>query len=513
MPRALFQPAGADNRDLHLAVLALFADRDLTDPALTLEHFLIELPAFAPDLLLDEERVLRSLAQLVEWGHLEESRNESATYRTPEEFHRRNLQWFLTGSGSAVIAGMDRAAEFLGAVTSLQTATIDALALAVARAADLASRAESDPVEIHMEWQRAETHLVALADNVRQLQRRLAELMRDPSLDDAVLRRARDVIIEYLSRFIHDAEEPANRTRVALQRLHHLGPSLVFEKALVGANLVPDPLRGDPSAAWLDERHHRLVALNEWFVAGRNGAPSRMERLRQQGRDWVLQFLKALDLRRTHHRLSAGIAEDFVALARAFAACQRDDDAHRLAVAAFALHSARHHDTLIEDKAGTDPSVRAAENPAVPVVIQLRAQTKGKAPRREPPVRNPHRERAERARAQVEELAELARLRDELLTDGSVRLSVYATLEYAQYKELLDLLCAALTVPPGRDGARVCASSDGRLLVRITDDRPAGRTRLETPLGTLDLPDFRVSITLRDSGRDVARKVLEGRSA
>lgn len=91
--KQLFQATVTDNRELHLSILLMFADRDLTDPAPTLEQNLAELPREAPDLELDEERVRRSLDALVEWGHLDESRNESATYRTPEEFQRRNLQW------------------------------------------------------------------------------------------------------------------------------------------------------------------------------------------------------------------------------------------------------------------------------------------------------------------------------------------------------------------------------------------------------------------------------------
>jgi uncharacterized protein (TIGR02677 family) len=514
MPRDLFQPAVVESRDLHLGILSLFADRDLTDPALTLEQLIVQLPTVAPDLVLDDDSVKRSLTQLVEWGHLDESRNESATYRTPEEFQRRNLQWSLTGTGSAVIAGLDRAADFLGAVTSLQTATIGALAQSVAAAADLASQPDADVVEIHMEWQLAEGYLVALIDNVRQLQRRLAELMRDPALDDEVLRRARDVIIEYLTRFIHDAEEPANRARLALLRLHQLGPALVFQRALLGANLAPDPVRGDPSPAWLDERQRHLEALDEWFVRGREGAPPRMERLRQQGRDWVLSFLKVLDLRRTHHRRSAGIVEDFTALARAFASCQREDDAHRLAVAAFALHGARHHSALIEDVAGADPSVPAAENPAVPVDVQLRTRETGREVRGERPVRDARKERALKAREQAAKLQELERYRDGLLTHGTVRISTFSRLDYAQYRELLDLLCAALTTQPGRDGIRQCASSDGRVVVRITDDQPTTRTRLETIVGTLDVADYRVSIAQLGADKGQAAELPdEGRTA
>lgn len=117
---------------MHLGVLSLFAERELTDPTLTLEDVLRGLPAQAPDLPCDELPVQRSLSQLVEWGLLDESRNESATYRTPEEFQRRNLQWSLTPHGQASVAMLDHAAQFLAAVASLQPAAIDSLARSIA---------------------------------------------------------------------------------------------------------------------------------------------------------------------------------------------------------------------------------------------------------------------------------------------------------------------------------------------------------------------------------------------
>jgi uncharacterized protein (TIGR02677 family) len=497
--KQLFQATVTDNRELHLATLAVFANRDLTDPALTLEQLLAELPREAADLELDEERVRRSLEQLVEWGLLDESRNESATYRSPEEFKRRNLQWSLTGSGSAAIAALDRAADFLSAVTSLQTATIDAIAQAIARAVDLARRPESDAVQIHLELLAAESHLHHFVENVRQLQRKLQGLMADSSLSDAILRQARDVIVDYLTRFIHDAEEPAARATRALHTLHELGPAIVFDRALQGANLAPDPVLGDPAPAWLDERHRTLDAFSEWFLRRSNGDPPRMEQLRRQGRDWVLSFLKVLDLRRTHHRRSAGVVEDFNQLARAFARCETNADAHRIAVAAFQLHSALHHDLLPDEGAGADPATPAAANPAIALELQLRARTRKASTRTERPVIDPRALRAAAARHQAEELTRMHELRAGLAAPGSVRLSSFARLEYAQYRELLDLLCAALTTPPSPDGVRRCFSSDGQVEIHLTDDQSTSTTRLETLVGVLHVPDFRVAIHLRNA--------------
>lgn len=74
-PKSVFQVATADNRDLHLAVLSLFAEREQTDPALTLEDILFALPHQTPDLQVGDASIRRSLDQLVEWELLDESKH------------------------------------------------------------------------------------------------------------------------------------------------------------------------------------------------------------------------------------------------------------------------------------------------------------------------------------------------------------------------------------------------------------------------------------------------------
>lgn len=494
-PKNIFHVAVTDNRDLYLALLSLFADRDLTDPALTLEEILRALPDQAPDLSIGEDAVRRGLDQLVEWALLDEQRNESAIYRTPEEFQQRNLQWLLTEHGQTAVAALDEAARFLAAVASLQPAAIEALAQSIARIASMVGKGESTDANIHVEWQQVEQLHQSLVDNVRQFQRRLAQLLRDPTLDDVVMAQARDAIIDYLTQYIHDAEQPAARAADALGRLHALGDSVVFERALAGANLAPDPVLGDPRPAWLEERHRRLAALDEWFVRAADGSPARMARLRSQGRDWVLQFLRVLELRRAHRRRSTGIIDDFTTLARAFATCVADDDAHRLFVAAFQLHGARHHDVAYDESEPLDPATPAALNPAVTISTSLRARTATRTTTRERPVVDPGFQRARAARHQAEEVERMAATRAAILSDD-IRLSTYGMLEYEQFRELVDLLCTALTTLPGIDGSRRCVSSDGQVEVTVHPKDTDRVCRLTTDAGVLTCPDFRISIRL-----------------
>ena len=501
-PKSVFELATTENRDLHLAVMSVFADRELTDPALTLEDLLSALPQQAPDLRVDDASLRRSLDQLVEWKLLDESRNESATYRTPEEFQRRNLQWSLTAHGQTAVAILDEAARFLAAVASLQPAAIDSLAQSIARVVRLAADPLSDSAIIHVELQQAEHHHQSLVDNVRRFQSQLSHLLSDPTLDDAVMAQARDAIIEYLTRYIHDAEQPAARAAEALRHFHELGDAFVLERALAGANLAPDPVRGDPRPRWLEERMRRLAALDEWFLRTVDGSPPRIARLRARGRDWVLHFLRVMELRRAHRRRSASIIDDFTAIARAFAGCMDDQEATRLFVAAFELHGARHHTLAYDDVEALDPATPAAGNPAIDLTSTLRVQSTMRPRTRERPVGDPREQRARAAAEQASRLQRTAAMRAAILTDGTVHLSSYGRLEYEQFRDLVDLLCAALTALPLADGTRQCFSSDGQVEVIVYPPDTYRTCCLSTDAGTLTAPDFRLSVRLR--GVDIA---------
>lgn len=496
-PKSIFQVATVENRELHLAVLSLFGERELTDPALTLEDLLSALPNEAPDLTTEEGSIRRSLAQLVEWGLLDESRNQSATYRTPEEFQRRNVQWSLTAHGQTAVAILDEAARFLAAVASLQPAAIDSLAQSIAKVVRLAADPSSDDAVIHVELQQAEHHHQSLVDNVRRFQGQLSHLLGDPALDDSTIAQARDAIIEYLTRYIHDAEKPAARAASALKRLHELGDALVLERALHGANLAPDLAHGDPAPAWIEERRRRLAALDEWFVQTADGAAPRMARLRARGRDWVLHFLRVMELRRAHRRRSAGIIDDFTAIARAFATCTDDDDAARLFVAAFELHGARHHDLPCEEADEVDPAASISKNPAIELTSTLRAPSTVRRRPIERPVLDSRAERARAAAEQAAQLREMAAMRGAILTDGTVRLSSYGRLNYEQFRDLVDFLCAALTALPLADGTRQCFSSDGQIEVLVHALDTEHKCYLRCDAGVLTTPDFRLSVRVR----------------
>ncbi|HVL98032.1 MAG TPA: DUF2397 family protein [Egibacteraceae bacterium] len=156
LSRTLFAFNAGDRREAHLAVLACFDDA-LFDPALNLEQLTATLRPTAPELAGDEELLLSVLGQLTsDWGLLEPSRDDSATYSDPGEFRRRTLQWALTPDGQAAVAGLNAAADRLAAVASLQPAALDAIAAALSQVAELAADPASSDAALHVRLAEAE---------------------------------------------------------------------------------------------------------------------------------------------------------------------------------------------------------------------------------------------------------------------------------------------------------------------------------------------------------------------
>jgi hypothetical protein len=108
--------------------------------------------------------------------------------------------------------------------------------------------------------------------------------------------------------------------------------------------------------------------------------------------------------------------------------------------------------------------------------------------------------RARRERAQTE--AALVRF-----ADRDTRLSTLERLDDDELVMLLDLLDTALTSPRGRDGARRCRASDGRLEIILHPPRDGATATLRMPSGRLRCPDYLVTVV------DLARPAAQRDSA
>lgn len=495
----LFEFTTTDLRELHTAVLAVFDEAAVLQPALRLEQVRAALEDARWDDPLEDERLLYSLGQLVEWGLLDVTQDHAAHYATPEEFERRNLQWSLTPAGEAAIGGVLFAIAQLRRAVSLQPAVLDAIADALGDLHGLMTDGGVDGADaprVATTLSTVENHHESMVASLRQFNRHLQRLLRDDGTDDDVFLDVKRRTVEYLQEYVSGIERRLRRVGLAVDRLHReVGVTVLHDVALRGANLAP--LAGeDPAPGWLAERAKRWEAICAWFDPSRSGE-RRMSTLLDVANSAVVQLLRVLERRWEARRRSASIADDFRALAGWFAAAESDDDAHALFNAAFGAWPARHAHLVHVDEEAVATTASWLDAPPVEVAPSLRTSGSTAHRGRVAPVGDPAVVRARRQRRQAEELARHDGLREALLTGGRVPLSRFGVLDGATFRELLDLVALALSSVPASDGSRRAASSDGRVEVVLwPPERPGASARLRVAEGILTAPDYGVVIDL-----------------
>ncbi|MGY4533843.1 uncharacterized protein (TIGR02677 family) [Pseudomonas sp. TE3786] len=157
-------------------------------------------------------------------------------------------------------------------------------------------------------------------------------------------------LIDYLERFMGDL---IRRSDAIARRLLALStaiePILLQVSGREARDAAPDDAgeQAQQTQRHLNNWRERWKGLRGWFLASGN-EPPQAELLRARARSAIPQLLSAIAVvneRRSGRSGRSGRSDrsaDFRVLAQWFAACSRDDNAHRLARAAFALQPARH---------------------------------------------------------------------------------------------------------------------------------------------------------------------------
>ncbi len=502
----LFRFTTTDGRDLHLALMSAFDGSAVTVPALDIDQVRRALAAAGWDEPVDDGALDRALSQLTVWGLLEATQNHAASYASPEDFERRNLQWSLTRRGEAAIGGVLHAFAGLRSVVGLQPAVLDAIGDRLADLARLLEGPESDdrPARAHLLVAEVEGHLSSLIAGVRQFNGHLQSLLQEDATDDDIFLDVKRRTVTYLEEYAEGVERRHRRVRSGIERLRSVGIPVLFDVAVVGANLAPT-VAGDPRPEWIAERRRRWNALEEWFAPVDGGAARIMDLLRV-ARTAIVELLRVLERRWDQRRRSASVANDLRRLAHWFDACADDDETHRLFGVAFGLWPARHaHLRSIDGEARLG---RRSWSETAPVEVAPSLRTTGSLANRGRvrPVGDPAEVRAARQREQAERLLAHHAIRLALVTDGEVRLSHFDGLPQEEFSELLDLLSLALDAESAADGTRRALSLDGQVEVVVRDDGPPARdgagglATLRTETGVLRGPDLVVRIELMAGG-------------
>lgn len=505
----LFRFATTELHDFRLAIMCVFDETSILQPALTVDLVRAGLVDLGWDDPLNDVQLDQTLSQLTTWGLLESSQNHAARYATPEEFERKNLQWSLTPHGQAAVGGVLHALDALRQVAGLQPAVIEAIAQGLADIHDLMVDKSSDPGRIATRLAEVEGHLTSLVTSVRQFNTQLQRLMRDDATSDEVFGDVKRRTVNYLEEYIAGVERPRRRVQSGIERIARLGFATLADRALAGANLAPlsGPSQQDPAVPWQAERARRWDALRAWFApatpaaspeGSADGGAPKIDALIGLAREAILQLLRVLELRWESRRRSASVAQDFRKLAGFFAQAAGEDDAHRLFNAAFGAWPARHAQLACPEEEAVGPSVSWSDAPAVEVPPILRVGGQTGTPVRLRAVADPARLRAARQREQAEQLGRAIDLRAQLVTRGPVRLSSFGILPRDAFGELLDLLGRTLSASPAADGSRRTVSADGQVEVVLRDPGDGRIAHLATDAGIMGSPDFIVQVCILD---------------
>ncbi len=500
-----FAHLAADKRLRYREVLGVFAD---AKARFVLHLRPNDVVAFMPS-RADGEEVDALLRQLVNWGNLSAD-PDTAEVATVEEFYRARFLYRLTAEGEATERALEVFEQGLRRSGELQTAALadirDLLhelrdhlgANDPHRPGSPAGTDHLDVGKVHLTLRSLWGRFEELTDRAQTFVASLQRTVDLHAIDVDALLAYKDALLDYLERFIGELVVAQAHIAALLRDLE--GPAVDRLLQVAADRELTDAL--DPSeedrAAARSSWQARWAGLVGWFLPD-GERPAQAELLRARARAAIPALLQAIAEVNERRLSRSDRAGDLRTLARWFAACDSDAEAHRLWRAAFSLAPARHltidQDTLT-DRDQTPVPAATSWLDAPPVRISPRLRRTGRTTRRGRvnDVIDRTREKQLLARLAAEEAAQLAAARAQLCTDGSVRLSQLGHLDPVAFELFLDLLAAALAEAVDRRAAVVATSADGALEVELVPTGDGRWARIDTTAGVLTGPDHRVHI-------------------
>ncbi len=491
----VFRHANAERGPLYRAILACFVAAKERF-ALHLRPREIASDLIAVGVVASDEELEAALDQLVGWGNLR-AFADTAEVATVEEFRRKRRLFALTREGAGAERALREFERYVGTPGELKAAALE-------------------DIEEHL------TGLVALVTGptfdgdkayrlLEALRGRFADLTEQAQVFVTGLRRAVD---------LHDVEESiflAYKERLVDYLSGFIG-ALTVRQAAIGALL--EQLKGEPLEHLLDaaaaremvdrldksavlERELRDVwesrwrGLRGWFLP-EDGAPPQAQRLHHFALDAIPALLRTIGHLNDRRVQRSDRREDFRTLARWFAEGD-EDDAHRLARAAFGMSPARHLSVNDETLAAWDAAEVSgrtawAEAPPLRITPRMRQTGSHRKPGRREKVVDRREAKEALARLAASEADELEAIRRRLDTGGRVRLSSLGVLDRGAFALLLDLLGAAYAARESDNSVMEAFSADGAVRIVLEPVADGSQARIETSEGVLIAPECWVTI-------------------
>jgi uncharacterized protein (TIGR02677 family) len=448
--------------------------------------------------VIDRDSAQTLLAQLVDWGNLRAD-PDTAEVATVEEFYRARFLYQLTVEGEAAERAVAHFEELLIVPGELQTSALSDIEELLGELLTLAQAATPDAGKVHRSLTTLTTRFEELTDRARTFITGLQRTVDLHGIDLDAFLAYKDRLIDYLERFIGDLVVAQGRIATLLADIDAAGAgrllAVAADRDLADRLEVTDDDRDAAHGRWTG----RWAGLTAWFVAPA-GDKAQADVLRERARRAIPQLLQVVSQINERRVSRADRPADLRTLARWFAQCSTDADAHRLWRAAFGLSPSRHlkvdADTL--DARAEEPvpaSTSWLDAPPVEVSPQLRRTGTWVRRGRPSSIVDRSADKALLARQAEEEAAQLAAARAQLVTDGTVRLSDLRGLDRHAFGLFLDLLGEALSAQESAADRTVrVTSADGGLEIELTPTGDGQQATITTADGTLTGPDHHVTI-------------------
>lgn len=454
----------------------------------------LQASAFVHEVADVEDLEVTYLANLVKWGNLAATADPTGVDRL-EDFYRRRLVYHLTEVGEAAHRAVTTVEETVGRSGSLQTTMLGKIRDALHALAEAGPGAP--PEQLLGLLHDLGTAFETLTHEANRFMTDLGRLVGDDrgeQASDVRFVTFKQAVLTYISRFVEQLRRIRDDVVTGLRAAETVDVDAMVTTASQSTDL-PD-FDGDGSARrrWAEDQHRRWDGVRLWFLGDERTEPT-VDRLAEFAVAAVLQLTRSLQRLNDQRGRPVDRTTDLLTLARWFAECDTDTDAHDLWYVAFGLHGARHLHLADEDPDTT--STRTSWWDADPVAVPTRLRTHGRvgSPGRPPRVADHSRQRrwlaakARRERAQLD--AAIARFAGR----GELTLSMVGDLDPEAFDLVLHLLDTALTAPTDPDGRRTARTIDGRLEVMLSRPPDGATCLVATQSGRLHAPDYRLTVT------------------
>lgn len=458
-----------------------------------------------PDGLNDE------LEQLRKWGNLE-SQPDTTDVATVEDFYRRRFLYQMSAAGEAVESAVEVFEEHLQKPGELQTAALSDIEANLRELLVFAEAPRLDSGKIHRTLRELVNRFTELTNEAQSF---IGGLQRTIDLHGMSMEQFQEYkkkLIDYLERFIGALAAAASEIAELLLRIerHDLDALLLH----AARRDVADAFDPGPDALEGAREKWRLhwVGLRAWFVK-EAGRPCQSDLLRARARSAIPALLTAVQSINDQRQARSDRTADLKTLARWFATCTSERDAHRLWRAAFSLAPARHlriDDRSLAAREDTPVSPRTSWLAADPIHINMRMRETGRFTRKGRQNRVINRTEAKRKLALLigEEASQVRQAKARLANGRRMRLSEIERLDRLEFQLFLDLLGEALSRKLDPGAACEATSADGSLRIRMEPTAEGELATIHTTTGRFSGPDH--FVTIRDLVSRVERSVPVG---